>query len=349
MGGYKEELYIALYEHALTKYLVEKDGNAVIGDFFNAHTFRPERLEAISFIVNHYHSNKKYKLAYDLGKPYAEIKSTKDKLYVQYKLYKYKFKLIMGMCAFHCDILNDSIKWFSDISPYINEMEENEKILYQHFFTKAKYKNLYILKKYGINNFLKIDKKENKRLGVIIAIPEEKNVKHINRYINLFTNYKKSTKLDIKIYFSILNNDYYDLTKIQKETPGLVYNYLFNKYKNDFDYVCFIDYLFTPFSCFFDYHDDVSLCHQKLLLENREIVDNMIINGAVILSNDKFEKINGFQNNSYNHLNDIPFLLGRCNDLNIGWKRRDSIYTIAEKDYKTIKSYRGNSKLYSFL
>jgi hypothetical protein len=348
MGGYQEELYIALYEHALTKILTTQNSTSVLGDFMNAHAYRPERLEALFFLVNHYYQNKKYKFAYNLGKPSIHIKNTTDKLYIQYKIYKYKFRLIMGICAYHIQNYNDCLTWFNDIKEEVNLMEDIEKALFQKYFILAQQKNNYILKKYGINNPLIFkDNIEDKKMGVIISVPEKNHILYVNNFLKIFNEYKKISNKKFKLYFVVLNDEVYNLEKTSQATPGLIYNYFFNKYQQEFDYVCFMDYQFKPLNCEFNYHDEVSLCHQILSIDDKEINDTTIMNGAIIMSNEKFKSINGFQNNSLNYVNDIPFLLSRCNDLNIGWKRRQSKYEISIKDYTIIKKYTSQKKVYS--
>ena len=92
----------------------------------------------------------------------------------------------------------------------------------------AQQKNNYILKKYGINNPLIFKETvEDKKLGIIISVPEKNNVQYINNFLRIFNEYKKLSNKKFKLYFVVLNDEVYNLEKTSQATPGLVYNYIF--------------------------------------------------------------------------------------------------------------------------
>jgi glycosyltransferase involved in cell wall biosynthesis len=97
---YDEERYIALLEAAKCRIRRNKRDDKTLKYLMRAFNFRPERLEAAFYLVEHYRLNDMYHLGYYFGKNFLDMKPPIiDTLFIENDIYEHKMKDDVAVCA----------------------------------------------------------------------------------------------------------------------------------------------------------------------------------------------------------------------------------------------------------
>ncbi|WML91937.1 glycosyltransferase [Thiothrix lacustris] len=99
MGGWPEEVYYSLLEVAKNRYLLGHDHLEVINAFLIAHTYRPQRLEALHEAIKICRINGHYHLGLQLGWPAKDTSLPNDILFVEKSIYEWRFTDELSICA----------------------------------------------------------------------------------------------------------------------------------------------------------------------------------------------------------------------------------------------------------
>jgi glycosyltransferase involved in cell wall biosynthesis len=99
MGGWDEEMYVSLVEAARCRIDLDKNDAKTLDILTKAYNFRPTRLEAPYYIVQHYRLTDKHIMGYTFGKSLVSLPYPDDILFVDTKIHKWKFYDELAVCA----------------------------------------------------------------------------------------------------------------------------------------------------------------------------------------------------------------------------------------------------------
>lgn len=103
MGGWAEEVYYSLLEVAHNKRWLDTPDLLVINDYLKAHTYRPQRLEALHEAVRMCRINGHYHLGCQLGWAARHTPMPDDILFLDIAVYEWKFLDELSICAVYAN------------------------------------------------------------------------------------------------------------------------------------------------------------------------------------------------------------------------------------------------------
>ena len=108
MGGWSEEVYYALLEVAKNQSRLDYPPLSIINTCLIAHTYRPQRLEALYEAVKICRINGHYHLGCELGWPAIHTSMPNDILFVERMVYDWQFYDELSICAVYANKPQDA-------------------------------------------------------------------------------------------------------------------------------------------------------------------------------------------------------------------------------------------------
>jgi hypothetical protein len=102
MGGWREEVYEALFRAARTMHACGRPWALVEGKYLEAHTYAPERAEPLFAIAWHWYEARNWPLTYLFARRGAELPYPEGAtLFVNAEVYRHKLLDLVGTSAYY--------------------------------------------------------------------------------------------------------------------------------------------------------------------------------------------------------------------------------------------------------
>lgn len=100
-GGWEEEQYISLLEAAKCRMVRRRNGHKTENLLSLAVNLRPQRFEAVYYLIRYYRMKENYQIGYSLGVGYIDREICKDLLFMDRSIHKWKIWDELAICAFY--------------------------------------------------------------------------------------------------------------------------------------------------------------------------------------------------------------------------------------------------------
>ncbi|HEX3249364.1 MAG TPA: glycosyltransferase, partial [Pyrinomonadaceae bacterium] len=132
IGGWPEEVWLALFQIAETKERLQRAWPEVLAAYLDAYQYRPSRAEPLYRIAVHYRWSNEFHLAHMFLKQAAEIPYPVNEIsFVEERLYRYVIKMALATCCYQIGQYDAGIRYCDELLQDRSSMPPNiyEQIL----------------------------------------------------------------------------------------------------------------------------------------------------------------------------------------------------------------------------